>query len=92
MDFDITSAWRPKTKPQSHRFSAKIVLIGHFDIIDFLDFASDRAARLDLELVVEAFSTERFELVVSGQPGLVDAFEMACSLGPSNCLVLEVLR
>jgi acylphosphatase len=67
-------------------------MIGRFDIIAFLDFASDRAARLDLELVVETFSTERFEVVVSGQPGLVDAFEMACSLGPSNCLVLEVLR
>jgi acylphosphatase len=82
----------PQTEPQPPRFSAKIVLIGHFDIVDFLDFVSDRAARLDLEMVVEGFSTERFEVDVAGQPGLVDAFEMACSLGPNTCLVLEVLR
>jgi hypothetical protein len=29
---------------------------------------------------------------VSGAAELVDAFEMACSLGPYDCLVLEVAR
>jgi hypothetical protein len=29
---------------------------------------------------------------VSGQPDLVDAFEMAMSLGPEDCIVHDVIR
>jgi hypothetical protein len=101
MDLDIASGHQrelaaPLFLPHSDRAvvrdASRIVFIGHFDMLSFINFASDRAARLDLDVVIEAFGAERFEFVVTGQPSLIDAFEMACSLGPMDCLVLEVLR
>ena len=35
---------------------------------------------------------EAVALNVSGAAELVDAFEMACSLGPFDCFVLDVVR
>jgi hypothetical protein len=102
MDFDIARDLRDRPWGQNARLATdgrkdasapvRMVFIGRFEILGFLDFVSERAARLALDVVVEAFGTERFEVWVSGQPGLIDAFEMACSLGPLDCLVLEVLR
>ena len=58
----------------------------------FVAFARDRARRLDLELEVGAVSDAAIVLAVRGEPDLIDAFEMACSLGPSDSLVLNVGR
>jgi hypothetical protein len=58
----------------------------------FIAFARDRASRLDLELEVGAVSDHAIVLAVRGEPDLIDAFEMACSLGPSDSLVLHVER
>ena len=69
-----------------------IVFIGEFQPASFLEFIDHRAHRLQLDAVVEAVSTDRIEVTVSGQPDLVDAFEMACSLGPIDCLVRDVER
>ncbi len=51
-----------------------------------------RAFRLDLGIDIGNISDEVISLTVSGAAELVDAFEMACSLGPYDCLVLDVAR
>ena len=58
----------------------------------FRDFARRRAARLSLKLEEGGASAQSFACRVSGPLALVDAFEMACSLGPLDCLVLDVWR
>lgn len=58
----------------------------------FAEFARHRAARLDLALTFAEVGDASVSLTVAGPPDLVDAFEMACSLGPYECLVLDVRR
>lgn len=57
----------------------------------FADFAVDRILRLDL---TGAPRIEGPDVLcdVGGQPDLVDAFEMACLLGPDGSLVTRVDR
>lgn len=50
-------------------------------------FVRARAARLQLTLRIEQLDADVARLRVGGQRDLVDAFVMACSLGPSDCLV-----
>lgn len=58
----------------------------------FADFVAHRARRLALAHRLDALDGGRAVVTVSGQPDLVDAFEMACSLGPADCLVLDTRR
>lgn len=58
----------------------------------FIGFARHRADRLDLRLDVGACSERSVSLSVEGEEALVDMFEMACSLGPYDCIVLDILR
>lgn len=68
------------------------VFEGQFACESFVSFARHRAARLDLVLKVTASSPARMVMSVSGQEALVDMFEMALSLGPSDCIVHDVMR
>ncbi|RWR49448.1 hypothetical protein EOW65_09000 [Sinirhodobacter ferrireducens] len=58
----------------------------------FAEFAAHRAARLSIALDTIAVDATAARLRVAGAPDLVDAFEMALSLGPADCLVREVER
>jgi hypothetical protein len=71
---------------------ARFVFSGRLRTDSFIEFARHRAARLGLGIDVAQTSDEAITLSVSGAAELVDAFEMACSLGPYDCLVLEVAR
>jgi acylphosphatase len=71
---------------------ARFVFSGRLRTDSFIEFARHRAARLGLEIDVAQMSNEAITLNVSGTAELVDAFEMACSLGPYDCLVLDVAR
>jgi len=71
---------------------ARFVFSGRLRTDSFIEFACHRAARLGLEIDVAQMSNEVITLNVSGAAELVDAFEMACSLGPYDCLVLDVAR
>lgn len=62
---------------------------GRFVVSSFVDFAARRAARLDLDARVLRADDGVIALDVTGQRDLIDAFEMACSLGPLDCLVLD---
>jgi acylphosphatase len=72
--------------------AATLVFHGRFRTESFLDFVRHRAERLALEAGIGAVTPERIEISVAGQADLVDAFELACSLGPIDCLVLEHRR
>ncbi|MGA1802153.1 hypothetical protein [Rhizobium sp. HT1-10] len=58
----------------------------------FTEFALHRAHRLDLEIDLGACDGAAAVLSVRGQGDLVDAFEMACSLGPYDCIILDIER
>lgn len=53
----------------------------------FSEFVRRRAARLDLWFRISEATPGLFAIEVAGQPDLIDAFEMACTLGPIDCLV-----
>lgn len=65
---------------------------GQLDPASFADFARHRAARLNLALELGELRDRQARLAVSGEPDLVDMFEMAMSLGPRDCIVLDVIR
>ncbi|MDB5514280.1 MAG: hypothetical protein JWQ17_1038 [Tardiphaga sp.] len=76
---------------------ACFVFTGQLRTDSFIEFARHRAARLGLRIDVgqisdQAVTVQAVTVNVSGAAELVDAFEMACSLGPYDCLVLEVAR
>ncbi|MDE1992812.1 MAG: hypothetical protein KGI75_09935 [Rhizobiaceae bacterium] len=58
----------------------------------FVEFALHRAKRLDLEIELGSCDALSATLAVRGQQDLVDAFEMACSLGPYDCIILDIER
>ena len=71
---------------------ATIVFTGRFRPDSFREFAEHRARLLDLWSAWTETGPERIVVEVAGQSDFVDAFEMACSLGPIDCLVLDVER
>lgn len=72
--------------------TARLAFSGTLEPAPFLAFAADRARRLALDLVVEHAGPARIVVTVGGEAVLVEAFELACSLGPVSCLVQEVQR
>ena len=73
------------------RFAA-IDFFGTFQPARFVDFAGHRARRLDLGLQVVRADGSCVSVVIEGEPDLLDAFEMACSLGPVDCVVHHMAR
>jgi hypothetical protein len=71
---------------------ARFVFRGTFRTKSFIEFARHRAERLGLELQFGPSNAEAVAVNVSGSVELVDAFEIACSLGPFDCFVLDVVR
>jgi hypothetical protein len=65
---------------------------GRLKADSFVEFARHRAARLGLAIKVGQANDDAITLQVWGAAELVDAFEMACSLGPYDCVVLDVAR
>ena len=62
---------------------------GRFVVPSFVEFAARRAERLDLVTRLRRADNDAIIIDVTGQLDLIDAFEMACSLGPLDCLVLD---
>lgn len=72
--------------------AVELTFAGRLRPDSFLDFARHRAQRLELNLTIDNVTDEAVRLCVRGQPDLIDAFEMACSLGPFDCIILDVVR
>lgn len=66
-----------------------LVFFGRFRPGSFLDFVRHRAARLALTVRPISVRDDMIELAVCGESDLVDAFEVACTLGPIDCLVRD---
>ena len=71
---------------------ARLVFTGVLLPDVFIEFARHRAGRLALGIAIADISSTRISLTVSGETDLIDAFEMACSLGPYDCMVHDVAR
>jgi acylphosphatase len=74
------------------RTRARLVFRGRLNTASFQEFAQHRAQRLELVLKLTGLSGEAASLTLDGQDELIDAFEMACSLGPYDCLITEIER
>jgi hypothetical protein len=72
--------------------TAILVFKGRFRPESFLDFVQDRAERLALGARLGTVLRDRIEVFVTGEEDLIDAFEIACTLGPLDCLVLDHAR
>jgi hypothetical protein len=72
--------------------STTLIFLGQFRPESFLAFAAHRAERLALRASVETVRADRIEISIAGEKDLIDAFEIACSLGPIDCLVLDHRR
>lgn len=69
---------------------SEIRLEGHFRSVGFLDWICHRAHLLDLRGWVTAQGPARISIVVEGPQALIDAMEMACSLGPVDVQVARI--
>lgn len=72
------------------RRSAVLVFEGRFRPESFLAFMDARARLLDLALRPRRSGPDQVEVVVAGEDAAIGMFEMACSLGPIDCLVLDI--
>lgn len=79
-------------RTERSRGVATLVFTGRFRPSSFRAFAEHRAELLDLDAAFPALGAERVVVSLAGQDDFIDAFEMACSLGPIDCLVLDVER
>jgi acylphosphatase len=71
--------------------TARFRFSGEIDVAEFCAFAAARARRLGLDGRVAA-DTGAVCCEVAGPTDLVDAFEMACLLGPPRSLVTAMER
>lgn len=69
-----------------------LVFTGRLVPPSFAEFVRHRAGRLALEHGLGAVEADSAEVMVRGHPDLIDAFEMACSLGPLDCMILACHR
>lgn len=70
--------------------AAEIQLGGVFDPESFADWICHRARLLDLVGAVTAQGNTEIRILVQGPQPLLDAMEMACSLGPMNANVQRI--
>ncbi len=72
--------------------AVRLVFTGRLEPDSFVAFARHRATRLSVTAVVGVARADRVEVAVSGAEDLIDMFEVACSLGPIDCLVDDCVR
>jgi hypothetical protein len=72
--------------------TTELEFTGDLDPESFAGFAAHRAARLSVCHSVVSGSATSAVIRLTGPEALIDAFEMALSLGPRDCLVRDVRR
>lgn len=70
--------------------TAEIRLGGDFSADSFANWICHRAHLLDLAGFVTARGRSDMQIVVQGPQALIDAMEMACSLGPMDADVIRI--
>lgn len=71
--------------------ATEIRLDGQLRSPNFIDWICHRAELLNLTGWVTAESTTAISIVVAGPPALIEAMEMACSLGPMDVQVDRIV-
>lgn len=69
-----------------------LVFSGRIAPDSMADFVAHRGARLALDWTILSLDAAGLTVRVAGQADLVDAFEMACSLGTEDSLIRDVAR
>ena len=69
-----------------------LTINGEFPDTSMADWIIHRAALLDLAGGIRFQNTTCIKLTVSGEPVLVEAFQVACSLGHFDALVYSITR
>jgi len=74
--------------------SATITLLitGNFRSADFSEWIVHRAAKLNLSGWVKPHNDQFIEIFVCGDQTLIDALEVACSLGPIDAQVHTIAK
>lgn len=70
--------------------AAELRLTGALNDPGFVDWICHRAYLLDLDGWVAVDGTDHIRILVAGPKPLIDAMEMACSLGPSTVDVTRI--
>lgn len=73
-----------------HVITQNIKLLGHFQEESFQNWVMHRAKILDLDVIIKTANSSQVELSASGHPILVEALEIACSLGPLESTVESI--
>lgn len=76
----------------SNQVTLEFKIDGYFPDKAVIDWIIHRAQILDLAGWVNYIDVCSINIVVTGDPVLVDAMEVACSLGPANATVNTILR
>ncbi len=74
-----------------HPFSLKLVIHGKFPEKTMIDWILHRAGLLDLSGWVRFHNETCIEMVAIGDRILVEALEVACSLGPASAQVDSII-
>lgn len=72
--------------------AARLEITGALADESFVGWIVERARRLSLSGAVRRISEANIEVTVEGPEALVDAMELACSLGPASVLVDGIVR
>lgn len=65
-------------------------MVGQFQEDSFRNWVMHRAKILDLDVKIKTANSSLVELSASGHPILVEALEIACSLGPLESTVESI--
>ena len=68
----------------------KIQITGHFDEMTFYKWIMHRSGILGMKVCIQLLETDRIEFQVTGHSVLLDAMEVACSLGPYDAIVEKI--
>lgn len=74
------------------RIGVRLTLTGSLAAASLLPWIQHRAERLDLVGWVRQDTADQVTIEVHGPAPLVDAMEIACSLGPADALVDSIAR
>ena len=68
----------------------QIKMSGNFDEVLLKNWIIHRATILDVDIEIQTASSSSIELFASGHPILVEALEIACSLGPMEASIEKI--
>jgi acylphosphatase len=69
----------------------RYAISGRLDVSSYLDFVAERAGWLGISGWVAANDDNSVTLLAAGPEAMVGALEMACTLGPDNALVEDII-